>query len=259
VLFHLGVITQLLGWGMVPDVPLITWNLLLANLVMSLRQQFHWQLWMVFGVVVGLTGLTKYTAIAIPVSIAIWLLREKQFIQWLKQPGLWLSIVIAIIMILPVLLWNHWNQWISFDYQFNHGTEGTWKWSNVARMQLVQFATYSPLLFGLGIAFLLSRIPLPWTKTAQKKRFQQGIILPPEKDNSGESYLLISALVNLAIVGWSSGNGELLPHWAAIGWLLLTPLAAHQLTLSWNSLSGKIWTSIAGGLSIIIAALGFLL
>ncbi|PCJ41002.1 MAG: hypothetical protein COA99_09170 [Moraxellaceae bacterium] len=238
-LFHLGSITQLLGWGMVPDVPLITWNLLIANLVISLRQQFSWSLWLGFGVIVGLTGLTKYTAIAIPISIAIWLLRERQFMAWLKQPGLWVSIVIALIMILPVLLWNHWNQWISFEYQFNHGTHGEWLWKNVGRMLLVQFATYSPLLFCLCITYLFTCLR--------------------RNNTSGERYLLIAALVNLAIVGWSSGNGELLPHWAAIGWLLLTPLAAYQLTLAWKKLGGKIWTSVAGGFSVLLVGLVFVL
>lgn len=239
-LFHLGSITQLLGWGMVPDVPLMTWNLLIANLVISLHEKREdWQLWLVFGVIVGLTGLTKYTAIAIPISIAIWLLRERQFLKWLQQPGLWLSIVIALIMILPVLLWNHWNQWISFDYQFNHGTDGIWTWENVARMQLVQFVAFSPLLVGLGVTYLACCLQ--------------------RKNSSAERYLLTSALVNLAIVGWSSGNGELLPHWAAIGWLFFTPLAAYQLSLSWKHIIGKALTIIATLLSLAIYGLLFTL
>ncbi|OUS26286.1 hypothetical protein A9Q99_18830 [Gammaproteobacteria bacterium 45_16_T64] len=258
-LFQLGAITQLLGWGMVPDIPLMTWNLLIANLLISLRDEFHWQMWLLFGFFVGLTGLTKYTAIAIPISIFIWLLWERQLITWLRQPPLWLSIIIALIMILPVLLWNHWNQWISFDYQFNHGTAGDWQWKNVGKMQIVQFAAYSPLLFILAISFILTKIFGNKESNKSPTRYSGNKQKKASHSISGERYLLCGALVNLAIVAWSSGNGELLPHWASIGWLLFTPLAAYQLQRSWGSIGGKIWISMVGLLSIVLVSLVFIL
>ena len=57
-LFYLSVVTQLLGWGMVPDVALMTWHLLLILAIANLQQQFSWQGFVYLGVLNGLSGLT---------------------------------------------------------------------------------------------------------------------------------------------------------------------------------------------------------
>ena len=231
-LFHLGLITQLLGWGMVPDVPLMTWNLLIVLVAFKLYEKFSWRHWITFGVLVGLSGLTKYTAIVIPIALLTWLIIEKRLLNWLMQPGLWVAIVIAGILILPVIYWNATNNWVSLDYQFNHGTDGTWELENLFKMLIVQFATYSPVLFILGIAYLISRI-------TQTGNFKSRLVLS-------------MALTHLALVAWSSGNGEILPHWAALGWLFMTPLAASIIPSLWKSRVGKTTIFITGSLSIIL-------
>lgn len=238
-LFHLGLITQLLGWGMVPDVPLMTWNLLVVLVAFKLYQEFSWKLWLAFGLLVGLSGLTKYTAIVIPIALLFWLVAEKRLVNWLKQPGLWVAIVMAGIMILPVIYWNATNDWVSLDYQFNHGTEGEWQLSNVLKMLLVQFATYSPILFILGIVYLVSRF---------------------KQSGDHKSRLVLSmALTHLALVAWSAGNGEILPHWAALGWLFMAPLAASQIPALWKPLAGKITLITTGALSLILFVALFIL
>jgi 4-amino-4-deoxy-L-arabinose transferase-like glycosyltransferase len=231
-LFHLGLISQLLGWGMVPDVPLMTWNLLIVLVAFKLYENFSWRYWIAFGILVGLSGLTKYTAIVIPIALLAWLIIEKRLVNWLSQPGLWAAVVIAGILILPVIYWNAINDWVSLDYQFNHGTDGEWEIANLLQMLLVQFATYSPVLFILGVIYLISR-------TTQTGNYKSRLVLS-------------MALTHLALVAWSSGNGEILPHWAALGWLFMAPLAASIIPMLWKSLAGKATLIILGSLSIIL-------
>jgi 4-amino-4-deoxy-L-arabinose transferase-like glycosyltransferase len=246
-LFYLSLITQLLGWGMVPDVPLMTWNLLIVLSALKLKQAFSLKEFILFGIWVGLAGLTKYTAIVIPVALMIWLALEKQLVSWLKQPGLWIAVVIAALMLIPVIVWNIENDWISFAYQFDHGAAGEWKISNALRMQVAQFAAYAPLAYVLGIVVMVAAL--------------LGVLKSRTEFTSGQRLVFVMAMLHLGLVAWSSGNGELLPHWGALGWLLMAPLAANKLLQLWREKGkfAKVSLSALGGLSVLLWALLFVL
>jgi 4-amino-4-deoxy-L-arabinose transferase-like glycosyltransferase len=242
-LFQLSLITQLLGWGMVPDVLLMTWNLLLIQTAIHLRTNPDIKGFLILGILIGLAGLTKYTAIAIPFALTIWLLWEGQLKAWLTTPALWFAVVIAAVMITPIFWWNLQNDWASFDYQMNHASEGAWTITNAMTMQLTQVATISSLTYLLGLLALV-RYCLSFASNKQHKDSTQ----PAEA--SGIKLIAVMGGVHLSLVFWSSGNGEILPHWAAIGWLMLTPICAHELCKRWSSRLNKIWITALGTLSL---------
>ncbi|NRA42129.1 MAG: glycosyltransferase family 39 protein [Pseudomonadales bacterium] len=213
-LFYLSVVTQLLGWGMVPDVALMTWHLLLILAIANLQQQFSWQGFVYLGVLIGLSGLTKYTAIVMPLALLSWLITQRQLLLWLAQPGLWLAVIIAAVMISPVIYWNATHDWVSLRYQFDHGAGGEWQLINVLKMLLAQWLSMAPVNVVLGVIVI-------YQITSRQLRLSP---LP--------SLLLHLGLIHLLLVAWSAGNGELLPHWSAVGWLMLTPLTAHFCLLN---------------------------
>lgn len=246
VLFYLSLVTQLLGWGMVPDVPLMTWNLLIVLSALKLKEQFSIKEFILFGIWIGLAGLTKYTAIVIPLALLAWLALEKQLLNWLKQPGLWLAVFIAAVMLTPVIYWNMNNDWISFAYQFDHGAAGEWKVSNAARMQAAQFAAYAPIAYVLGLIVLVSAV--------------LAVLKSQRYFTSSQRLVFSMATLHLGLVAWSSGNGELLPHWGALGWLFMAPLAADKLQQLWRK--GKFSKAVMvllAGLSFILWAALFIL
>jgi len=179
--------------------------------------------------------------------LMIWLALEKQLVSWLKQPGLWVAVIIAALMLIPVIVWNIENDWASFAYQFDHGAAGEWKTSNALRMQVAQFAAYAPLAYVLGIVVMIAAL--------------LGVLKSKTEFTSGQRLVFVMAALHLGLVAWSSGNGELLPHWGALGWLLMAPLAANKLLQLWREKGKftKISLSALGGLSVLLWGLLFVL
>jgi hypothetical protein len=111
---------------------------------------------------------------------------------------------LALLIISPVIVWNAQNHWISFTYQSQHGTGGTWQLQHVLRFLLVQLLAYGPLLLWgvLGLGQQVSA-PLRW--------------------------LLLFFALPFLLLAYLSGGGTSLPHWTAPAWVALAPFAGGVL------------------------------
>lgn len=78
--------------------------------------------WLYAGVAVGFALLGKYTAVLLPgiIFIALFVHRENRAL--LARPTPWLALTLAAVIFSPVVVWNAQNDWISFAYQWGHGT-----------------------------------------------------------------------------------------------------------------------------------------
>ena len=113
----LAPLPHVLAIGLLPDsllTPLVLTVLWLAICWLQQAQQFYvWQ-WIVLGVVLGLAGLSKYTAIFSALALAlVFLLSPRK--RWLNQSGFWVACLIALVAISPIIVWNWANAWISFN------------------------------------------------------------------------------------------------------------------------------------------------
>lgn len=207
VLFNLGIMVQLVGWGIVPDVFLMNIFLLLALLIPSLNSKPSMTSWLALGCLMGLSALSKYTAIAAPIALSIYALKKGYLIVWLKQPGLWLAILLTLVVISPVLIWNAQHDWASFIYQIDHGSGGAWSVSNLLKTLISHILLYSPLLVLTG--FL-------------------GLFLS-SSENDTEQFVRIMFYCYLGMVFWAAGHGALLPHWGIVAYLFLAPIAAKHI------------------------------
>ena len=77
------------------------------------------QQWILVGVFLGLALLTKYSAVIIGVSYFVYLL----FYQRKLIPKIILSGVVTILFLLPILIWNIQNDFVTFKHVFNY-TDG---------------------------------------------------------------------------------------------------------------------------------------
>ncbi|MCX5781593.1 MAG: glycosyltransferase family 39 protein [Elusimicrobia bacterium] len=106
-----------------PDAP--------AFLFWSLGIFISWQLfktqkaylWYVLGIILGLSLLSKYTAILLVPSIFLYMIFTDEK-RWLKTVHPYVALVLSIIIFLPVIIWNIANNWVSFKFQMHHGLEG---------------------------------------------------------------------------------------------------------------------------------------
>ncbi|AFV00892.1 ArnT family glycosyltransferase [Simiduia agarivorans] len=202
-------LVQVLGFGLVPDTPLILCALLLARLVLAIDQSNGARLthWLLLGVLLGLAGLSKYTAVFSALAL-LWVLSSYRRFAWLASPGPWLAVVVAAVVVAPVFWWNWTHDWVSFEYQFNHGAKGEWQGAKSLRYAVILLLSYGPLWVFAALA---------------------GARTLPATGAIAASFLRVSALLLLITALWSAGNGEDLPHWTAMAWVLLAPFAAARL------------------------------
>jgi 4-amino-4-deoxy-L-arabinose transferase-like glycosyltransferase len=211
VVLFLAPLLHVLGIGLLPDTLLMFLSAALMLLTLRMVRNTAvpgMQSFILLGVLLGLSGLSKYTAIFSALAVAACLL-QAHGIRILRSPGLWLAVVIALVMVSPVAIWNAQNQWISFGYQAKHGSGNAWAWINVLRFALVQCVAYGPLpLWGFAG---LGRVA----------KLQRSILL----------FFAIPIAILLAL----SGGGTGLPHWTAPAWVALAPFAGVALARSWQS------------------------
>lgn len=112
--------TLLFGVGgilMTPDTPLIFfWTLTLWAMARLVAGGSPWW-WIAAGVAAGLTLDSKYTGALLLAGIGLWCLLLPAGRRSLRDPRAWAGLAIALLLFLPVILWNADHGWISFAKQ----------------------------------------------------------------------------------------------------------------------------------------------
>ena len=189
------------GIGLVPEVPLAISALgLVLPAARLAREPASMHSWLAVGALLGLAGLSKYTAVLLVIGLVIFVVWERRW-RWFVEPGAWLAVTIALCMITPVIDWNARHDWASFAYQWRHVEGGGSKLGNAALFVVGQIAAYSVV-----VAFAAWRPALGARATLAR--------------------LLTSLGAPIVIAGALSAGR---PHWTYAGWLLLTPLVACRL------------------------------
>lgn len=228
---------HVLGIGLLPDTLLmflsvallgLTWDLMDASAV---RRPLPW---VALGVVLGLAGLSKYTAILAAAAVGLCLLLAHGVVI-LRNAWLWVAVGIGLLLVMPVAYWNERNHWISFVYQAQHGAGGGWQVAHLVRFLVVQMLVYGPLLL--------------WGWLGARQRV--GVSPRP---------LLLFFVVPFVVLAALSGGGSSLPHWTAPAWVTLAPFAGMGLAHTLQH--GRRW--VIWGLVVVqglvsAAALGLML
>ena len=204
---------HVLAIGLLPDTLLAPLSLGLMYMALRWLIQDHFTLgdWIVTGILLGLAGLSKYTAVFTAFALLLVLIsaRRKSFIS---KIGFWLALAIALIFISPVLYWNWINDWISFKYQIAHGSGGEWLWRRLGAFIGIQIAVFGPLLIMGSFIFLKDCI-------------------------HATKFSIVSLLgfffIPFIIFALLSGGGGL-PHWTTPAWFCLAPFAGIGLAKAWS-------------------------
>lgn len=205
----LAPLMHILGMGLLPDSLLMLWAVALMAQTHRLMQPGaagRTRAWLGLGLLLGLAGLSKYTAVFCAVAVAYALLAAHG-LALLRNARLWLAAVLALVMVLPVLVWNAQHQWVSFAYQADHGAGGHWQAVHVLRFALVQVLAFGPLLWWAWAG---------WRRTPGDAR-----------------WLLAFFVLPAGVLAAMAGGGTSLPHWTAPAWVCLAPFAGLGLAQRW--------------------------
>ncbi|WP_291577378.1 glycosyltransferase family 39 protein [Bradyrhizobium sp.] len=100
-----------------PDVALILFAVAMIWALVRLNQSNDARWWLAAGVFAGLALLSKFTAIMMLPAVAAFMLVPDWRRRWLRSPYPWLAALIAVVLFLPVLIWNAEHDWASFRFQ----------------------------------------------------------------------------------------------------------------------------------------------
>ncbi|MCU0808463.1 MAG: glycosyltransferase family 39 protein, partial [Candidatus Contendobacter sp.] len=105
------------GWVMTPDAPLMAcWAAALYFLYQAVIHDRR-MAWSGVGVSIGLGMLSKYTIALLGLAVLAFILVDRHSRKWLFRPEPYLSIILAMIIFSPVIIWNAGHEWVSFLYQ----------------------------------------------------------------------------------------------------------------------------------------------
>jgi len=203
---------------LMPDTLLFLLIIPIIFTVIELEKTNSLASWLTLGILLGLAGLSKYTAVLFVIPIILYFIIKKEY-GFLYTPKMIPAILIALFIISPVLIWNIQNNWISFTYQSEHvvGAKSI-DWEAFFKSLLAQFGAYNPFL-----------MPLAYFGLAKSLK---------SKNNT----IFLTALFGLTLITffiYASLYKEALPHWSALFYMLFIPLGVFYTLRSTTSVMQK--------------------
>ena len=101
-----------------PDTAMIPFAVAMLWALVRLHESGNPRWWLAAGPFAGLALLSKFTAIMLLPAVLAFVLVPDWRRRWLLSPYPWLAALIAVVVFLPVLIWNAQHDWASFRFQF---------------------------------------------------------------------------------------------------------------------------------------------
>ena len=198
------------GIFIMPDTPLMLFWLLAVWMGVRSLSLSKGRFIILFGLFAGLAMLSKYSGISLWVGMALYILifNRKQ----LKNPYLYLALLISALCCIPILYWNIDNNFISFRFHGERVGGGAFNFSTFGTELAGEFFYNNPVNFVLAIIAIIA---------AFKKRLNL--------EKSAQRLILCIALPLILVFLFFSFTRPTLPHWNAPGYILLILLSAVYL------------------------------
>ena len=190
--------------------------------------------WLLAGGLLGLAGLSKYSAFFTLTGLAFFVMTTPQRRQ-LSRRGPYVACLAGLVVVLPVLIWNGQHDWASLRFQAGRGAWQFSPWA-LARIILGQIVWLGP-----WIALPLIRALLHAFRKGRTERelFCLALAVP------AIGYTTLQAL----------GSGTGFPHWPMPGWLFVFPLLGARCGgCAWPTIRYAIATSSLTLMLLTVAA-----
>lgn len=222
----------------IPDSPLALFWILALLVFLLIIETNNKKYWYLLGIIGGFALLSKYNAVMIPVGITLFLILSPKHRFWFKHKEPYMAFLIMIAMFVPVILWNIENNWASFGFQMRHGFgNASPKFSLALFGQSLgaQAGYLSPPIFLVFVAAAYLCVKEAWQKKDRTALIIACFSLP--------TLILFNAVATF---------NEILPHWPAMGYLVLAIYVAHITLKYWDIRWFRNYTKISWIFTLII-------
>ena len=198
-----------------------------------LRQAQQPRFLLLFGLFAGLAMLSKYSGVFLWVGMALYILIFNR--KLLKNPYLYLSLLISAICCIPILYWNLQNGFISFTFHSERVGGNSINFSTFGTELAGEFLYNNPVVFILAFIDVFAALK---KKISMEKSVQR---------------LLLCITLPMIVVFWVfSLMRPTLPHWNAPAYVLLILLSAAYLR---DKHAEKLPKTIIAALSVLVITL----
>jgi 4-amino-4-deoxy-L-arabinose transferase-like glycosyltransferase len=149
-----------------PDAALIPFATAMLWALVRLRESDDGRWWLAAGLFAGLAMLSKFTAIMLAPAVLAFMLVPAWRRRWLFSAYPWAAALMALVVFLPVLIWNYQHDWASFKFQLVRAT-ATHEWS------FRTVGDYIGLQFGL-VGFILLPVVLSGVAMTAWRGYRRG-------------------------------------------------------------------------------------
>jgi hypothetical protein len=165
---------------------------------------------LLFGLFAGLAMLSKYSGVFLWVGMGLYILIFNR--KELKNPYLYLALIISAICCIPILYWNIQNGFVSFSFHGERVGGRTLNFSTLGSELAGEFLYNNPVNFVLAIFAVIAA-------------FKGKIKI----EKNAQRLLLCTALSMIGLFWLFSLTKPTLPHWNAPAYVLLILLSAVYL------------------------------
>lgn len=204
----------------IPDSPLaFLWVVFIYYFRKFILEQKKYY-WYILGAVLGLGLLSKYNAVLLALSVFLFLLLSAEHRQWLMRKEPYLALCLSSVMFLPVIIWNLQNNFASFGFQLKHGfgkVSPQISLETLGKCVGAQAGYISPIIF-LVMWTVLGALVLRYYKKKERD-----VLL-----------VLAFSMPSLLLFNGIAVFHEILPHWPAMGYLVLLISVARYSVKLWD-------------------------
>jgi dolichol-phosphate mannosyltransferase len=191
------------GFLMTPDAPLTAaWAATLFFLERALIAD-RMSGWWGAGISLGLGLLSKYTIAMLVPAALVFMLLDRDARHWLRHWAPYCAGVIALVLFMPVIIWNAQHEWISFAFQTAHRLAERPRFS-LHKLLLSALALLTPVGFFTIVGALRSQESAP----------------------RGQRFLLWSVLLPFTVYFLFSLQHEVKLDWTGTVWIAALPALA---------------------------------
>lgn len=173
--------------------------------------------WVIAGLAVGLAMASKFTGVFFPMAIVLAMVAHRGLRERLTQPGPWLAVVVASIVMIPVLWWNSRHDWIAFRFQLGHGLGAPARGSWIGReLELIggQLGLVTPILLVLMLAATWQAV-----RDVLPRRGTGTFRIASLDDSPARFTLAVITLFCCAFFMYSATRRSVEANWPAIAWV----------------------------------------